>query len=253
MSGGNQSMINAMDILNSTNKSFIFVNINLSVEEKEAINLLKFQQSLLELKHNLSYYGVFNENRLSEMIAEYFIGSKNKSTISNIFINKIIKPYLLATKCNSLWFTIRIFTSNDEFTVPRWHTDGNFYVEPENKNQYKMAGVLLGPGTLFKESSDFNFIDLHREVYKNFDLKNWDNEIDIENRKIIDNALSKYQIVEPNNDEVAIFAVGNNKPAIHSEPDMSKIDRVRIFYSVVSGSEDNIKNLAKRLNRTFIS
>ena len=133
---------------------------------------------------------------------------------------------------------------------PRWHFDGLFYYDvkehlDEKMYQIKLAGALIGPGTVFKKDNPEmrkKFFDA-RTATKHYD------PFDEVGRKIISDAINEFGHIEPLNNQIAIFVVGNpEKAAIHSEP---LVNQIRIFYSVVPGDKENIKQLAKNHNKPF--
>jgi len=113
-----------------------------------------------------------------------------------------------------------------------------------------MAGVLVGPGTLFmNENSECrkNYFDLKNTLYSNFDYKNYSASLDLDNRKKISDVINN---CGSSNHQVAIFTVGTKtRAAIHSEPNMTQ---KRLFYSIVSGNSNDIKNLADFHKKQFI-
>jgi len=47
------------------------------------------------------------------------------------------------------WMAIRVTMPNNDYDIPRWHKDGNFF--PQNNNETstsKFVTVMKGPGTL---------------------------------------------------------------------------------------------------------
>lgn len=171
-------------------------------------------------------------------------------------LNKIVYPYIKATNKEYLWFTIRITSPSDLFDIPRWHTDGYFYnynYYMENKlPQIKLAGTLFGRPTLFKidnENMLKKYYDIYKKLYREFDYKNFDKIKDKENREIINNILIEYPSHSALKNQAGIFVVGlEDHSAVHSEPPH---DTNRLFYSVVSGTKDEIKELASRWNKKF--
>jgi hypothetical protein len=236
-------------LLKSKDESFVFVDLNIN---KNDIKNLK----LLTINHNseFNYFGK-KYDELHNSIKKFFLEFTEQPVLSkkmtNIFIKKIIEPYLNATNNEYLWLTIRISVPNDIFNVPRWHTDG-YYYDVSDLPQIKLAGTLIGPSTLFINGSGSNEIyqDMFAKLYKGFDYKNFDSNKDIENRKYIDSILNKYDIVQPQKNQASIFIVGlKNRSGIHSEP---KMNENRLFYSIVSGNKEEIKDLATRWNKQFI-
>ena len=164
---------------------------------------------------------------------------------------KVVIPFLNAVQKDSMWFKIMVDFPTDRFEIPRWHFDGPFYANNSNEtvmNQLKLAGSLVGPGTLFKKTNSesiSNFTDKYIELYKDADRTKY-----LSNRQILDTHLKNVETVQASNNEIAIFAVGNRtKAAIHSEPN---INRKRLFFSIIPGNTDNIKELAKSRNKEFL-
>lgn len=247
----------AIDLITkSPNKSFEFVEIGMNEDQHQAINQIKIIPY-----NNFDYYGVFKSDTLDRKISDYLtkFGNINvATTVSDMLITNIIKPFLKAMDKNSLWFTIRVMTPTTAFDIPRWHMDGPFWIKTQNDNKCslmsKLAGVLVGPGTLFKKDNSemkTKYIDLHKELYKNFDYNNFNSAIDMENRKKISEELNEYESIQPNNNQVAIFTVGNprEQATVHSEP---PINTLRLFFSIVAGNKDEIKELTSRWNVEFI-
>jgi hypothetical protein len=235
---GFMSSINLLAMESS--KSFIFQNINLTDHDNRIINSLKFD---LDKGSNIfEYYGILHVNKLRILISKFIINLDNTQEksfdIANILITKIIEPFLKAMNKDSLWFVIRIMPVAHSQNIPRWHTDGYYYKNEEyferNQNQYKLAGTLIGPGTIFKMDNKEmrnKYFELFKELYKN-----------PEKEKIIAKSLAKYDECQPNQGEIVIFVVGNNKQAaVHSEP---KFEHTRFFFSIVPGDEIEIKDLA---------
>ena len=231
-----------------------FVNIALTETEQTIIDNIKITNN-----GQFNYFGVAKNPKLLKLIKEFIssIDNSNQSTsITKIMWYRIIKPYLDALQSNTLdheaiWLTIRVTpNANSLFDVPRWHIDGTYYKSIDNYN-IKLAGVLKGPATIFKsDNAEMRqiFIPLLLEHSRN--KQNFNKETDVESRMSINEKIKNYETRHPTTNQVAIFAVGDTKKAaIHSEP---KIDRERLFFSIVAGNKTHIKELAERFNSTFI-
>ena len=151
------------------------------------------------------------------------------------------------------WFEIRATKGSDSFVIPRWHTDGIFFEERKD-DQWKLATCILGPGTLFlKDGVEAREIvdtenriivdELDREevAEENRD-KIWWQKTEVM-RKILARKFEGWQTVQPRFGEVALFKVGSNGAAVHSEPN-SLGDRV--FISVLPGTEAELRDMAQR-------
>ena len=241
------------EIKKINNLAFKFVDIELSDKEKQAINTSEVINPKI-----FSYYGVVSNSELTNKIAKFInkLSDKNKSKlIANILVNRIIKSFIEAVNADSIWFTIRtLSTAIPNYDIPRWHYDGRFY-DSDTYYQLKLAGVLKGPTTLFKENTNEMrnvFTPLFEEYIRSPEYKNRDKEKELERRKIIDDKISIYNTMSPKENQVAIFVVGSKneeRDAIHSEP---VIDRPRIFFSIVAGNKKQIKEMATRHKVQFI-
>jgi hypothetical protein len=259
-----KTKMNMIDALKSINvvaeKSFEFVTVELMPKEKLAIKSLIIDDNVNNTIFD--YFGTVDSKYFPIMV-EQFISSLNKNNsdqshkITKILLEKIIKNFLEACSIDSLWFTIRIMHPDNYYEIPRWHTDGLYYdvteYSKQNKYQIKLAGVLFGQPTLFKKNNiemRNMYYDTYAEVNKNYDRKFFDKNKEMENRKIIAEKLKNYETVTPEENQIAIFVVGNkNKSAVHSEPN---ITMTRFFFSIVPGTSDNIKELAQRFEGTFM-
>ncbi len=204
-----------------------------------------------------SYFGDFNKKNLFKKIKTYFnsvfFDNDDSTNMANILINKLTRPFMSAINKNAFWFTIRIMKPNTMYNVNRWHTDGFFY-DTENyyKNdgiQFKLVFVPVGPGTMFKK----NPVATEKfRTKKDSVVNSGKNPNSIENREIISDSISDFENDDASNTEAAIFIVGNQKrAALHSEPNMdfdNNMQRGRIFISILPGTTDEIKDLARRWN-----
>lgn len=243
-------------LLNSDDKSFVIVNNPINDEETKAIDSLFTKKNIQSIIFD--YAGKFDEFRLKNLIDEFIQQialEKDSIKVTEILI-RTIRDYVDTTKKNYVWFTIRLSFPNKGFDIPRWHTDGYYYnvddYRENNLSQIKLAGVLIGPGTLFKVDNSKmrnKYWELHRSLYTNFNPTDFDSDKDLENRKIIDDVIQKYPSIYPNNNQVAIFVVGQmSRSAIHSEP---PIHSKRLFYSIVTGTRDEIMHLTNERNMPF--
>ena len=176
------NMLNAVDsIANNKSKTFEFVDIVLTKKEKITIKNLKISHP-----NEFNYFGKINSDYLRSLIEDFFklMDEHNESdVITNILFDRIIKTYINVNNADSLWLTIRASEPNTLYNVQRWHKDGYYFKIQEygqlDKYQLKMAGTLIGPGTMFK-SDDPNLlktlVELRRQHYRNFDFKNFDHD-----------------------------------------------------------------------------
>ena len=246
------NMERAIDEINKSNTlSFQFVDIELSPKEKIAID-----NSEVTKPGEYNYYGIGSNPELVNKIAIFLdsLGKANKSKLlANVLVNRIMKSFVGVLDVDSIWLTIRAIPSAvSYYDIPRWHFDGKFY-DSDSAYQLKLAGVLKGPATLFKENTKEMrnvFVPIFEEHIRSPEYKNRDKEKDLERRKIMDEKIREFNTMTPKENQVVIFVVGNKeRDAIHSEP---KIDGPRIFFSIVAGNKDQIKEMANRHDAEFV-
>ena len=252
--GFDEEIKNVITDIDAMKKSFGFVDTNLTNNEKQIIQSLIIKDDIENLEIN--YYGVYHRDKLLVIISKFVQQMGNTVELANDaakILDKIISSYLKATERNSLWFTIRIMYPNAKYQIPRWHCDGYFYKPHEYANnkkpQIKMAGVIKGTGTLFKKDNDQarnKYLEIETDWLKKYG-KNYD---ELEQRKYIDQELDKIEKnnLQPSNQQIAIFTVGDHNCTIHSEPNITE---KRFFYSIVAGTSDEINELSKRRNLIF--
>jgi hypothetical protein len=127
---------------------------------------------------------------------------------------------------------LRSFTPTSEYDVPRWHQDGYYYA-PYEGNPYKFAITLKGPATLFYKLPPHlkeNFLTLTREGMEKNGY----------NRQALATLLKPFKEAAfiPQPYQGAVFIVGSEYAAVHSEP---PIHEERLFLSVLPGSKAQIK------------
>jgi hypothetical protein len=215
-----------------------------------------FNEINLSEPKTFNFFGSVYSDKFAITIINFFESLGNDKKLSkllfNILTNKVIIPFLVSMKVDCLWITFRVVFPIGIFKIPRWHFDGLFY-DTTVPYQMKLAGTLVGPGTLLKKTNHAimkNYDNVRKKLYLNFDYKNYDEEKDLQNRQILDELLSSVKTIQASNNEIVIFTVGNvKKSAIHSEPDITS---KRLFFSIVVGNSDNIRQLSQRWNMNFI-
>lgn len=207
-----------------------------------------------------NYFGIIEKENQIKYISKFIQSLNNNKdlsdTIANLYMKKIINPFLNAMKKNSAWIKIVTFLPTKDWKVPRWHWDGYYYKVSEYTTKKiklpKLVFVVIGDTTPFKSVNKKvreKFIELHGKLYKKLDFSNLDKELYLDIRKQLDNLLKKSPIIQTSNSQAGIFLVGLKEFAtIHSEPD---IKEKRLFLSIVPGDKDEIGELAKRWKRSF--
>lgn len=220
-------------IKNDINTTFVPVKV-FSDEDLNQISLSK--------PGTFDFFGSVYSDQFKSTMIDFLESIGNdfelSKSLSKILITKAVIPFLVANHADCLWMTIRVMFPTTEYEIPRWHFDGSFY--DTDSYQLKLAGTLVGPGTLFKKTTEEdinNFVDEYKRREQT-------------NRQLLDDNVKNIETVQLTNTDVGIFTVGKiPKVAIHSEPN---INQKRLFFSVVAGSADNIKQLATKWNKNFV-
>lgn len=271
LNGGGNNMKNTLDsLLNSKTKWYDTVNIDISKEDRDVIDKLKIPPGKA-----YNFYGKVNESEQKRYMKDFIKTLKkdddndddDSNKVSNIIVSKLIMPFLQACDMDSAWILIRVTEPYNEYDIPRWHCDGNFY-QPSAKSkpyagQYKIILALRGPGTLFmKENKDA--LNKLNDIYDMMRLETQEKTKDI-NKKDIDklhqisfkiqdsfrtkiaDEMKDFPREQANNNEAVIFMSGDmDRCLIHSEP---PIDANRIFISIVPGNNRDITDMAKLRNQ----
>jgi len=153
--------------------------------------------------------------------------SKNIETLCKI-VNKLVKAVCKGYSTKHAWIDIRVRNPDNDFDIPRWHMDGNFFMDtPEDRKQIqsKFVTVLRGDGTLMvsatkKEKEEYNRImrenrpKTQEEAEQYYKDEHKQMELRLKTNKVFENKKVK----QLKNDEGLIFIVGNlDKALIHSE------------------------------------
>ena len=167
-------------------------------------------------------------------------------------IRKVLKGY---TK-KHFWMDIRVTQPDHDFDIPRWHKDGNFFLQgPIELHTSKFATVLKGPGTLLIKGTkkvnqiyNENLIEQRKEYIPTKDMKEQSIRINKKYRPILAKKLANEKVIQVKNTQGVIFFAGNprEKAALHSEPPN---DAPRLFISILPSTEANIKDLKERWNK----
>ena len=177
---------------------------------------------------------------------------KSIETLIMSIIRKVLKGY---TK-KHFWMDIRVTQPDHDFDIPRWHKDGNFFLQgPIELHTSKFATVLKGPGTLLIKGTkkvnqiyNENLIEQRKEYIPTKDMKEQSRRIHKKYRPILAKKLANEKVIQVKNTQGVIFFAGNprEKAALHSEPPN---DAPRLFISILPSTEANIKDLKERWNK----
>lgn len=209
--------------------SFVCYDLHLSDDDIKVLKSLK-----VSITDEYNNYG-----NLKDLNSEVrtFIKSLNKENeaiaeATSKIIARIVNDIVRASGQETAWVAVRSFIPTSEYDVPRWHRDGYYYA-PYEGNPYKFAVTLKGPSTLF--------YNLPNDLKKEFsDLERTGTEKNGYNRQTLATFLGQSQgnTRVPQPYQGAIFIVGSEYAAIHSEP---PIHEERLFISVLPGSQKQIK------------
>jgi len=239
------NIYNYLDTRKETKRTYEIFHIDYTDKEKEVIK--KFNLTLPDDKTYISYAHCGNN---IPNIKEFFksFGNNSDEDIDTVIkiINRLIDHVILGYKKEHYWINIRIANSNHDWDIPRWHTDG-LYI-PNGNLASKFVTVIKGPGTLLKEDT-IESKDIFNSIKKEFEedksIKNYQ-EKEKNWRPKYDEKLKDIKTLQLENDDGLIFVtdnINNDIGAIHSEP---KMDKSRMFISIVPGTKEDIDTLIKQ-------
>lgn len=206
--------------------------------------------------HHFGSLSNIDKTNLIEFISS--IGNNNETTIKKVanYIYKSIKIILKKYKNTSykhFWLTIRSFIPTDDYKNTRWHTDGRFF--STDRKQFKIVSIPKGASTLLKEPNDKTrekFVKISakqtKELSKDYSKENFVKVIKKYGKKL-QKILEKSETFTIKNNQYLEFNTGSQgfgTGAIHSEPDISE---PRLFFSLVLGTEEEVKELDARWNK----
>jgi len=191
-------------------------------------------------------YGTLDNKKVQKYIENLDPTNKEYAKEVADTISYIVSSALKGFNQEASWVSIRPSTSNNYFDIPRWHTDGCYYLADGMHPQYKIVLTLKGPGTLFYNLPDnlrdrFNELQyIAPEEFKSHNLEKEMMEQRIERAQLIDNS----KIIKGEVGKGYIFTACEQKYAtVHSEP---KMDGQRLFISIYPETFKNIKELEER-------
>ena len=187
-----------------------------------------------------------------------------------------LEDFLPAAGVQHYWLTLRATTPTHEYDMPRWHVDDDFFSpvsrtenvrqesrkkaeRKDKKTGWKLCTSLLGPSTLFlSPSANADALQTLRSTQKSeaagrnhvctsircagcFDTGE-------AVRRSLATAFAGKDVVQAGYGEVAVFRIGGEEGAVHSEPPCG-VDRV--FVNVVPGTEEGLRTLMGRYGMEF--
>ncbi|RFN44794.1 hypothetical protein FIE12Z_10988 [Fusarium flagelliforme] len=175
------------------------------------------------------------------------------------------------------FLTIRASTPTHDFDRPRWHTDELFFTDTlpgtrlglkssytkahqNNGTNWKICTTLLGPSTLFLPHQHQSSAREAQETARR--AASTDHNCSfltciacaaasdaVRNELASTLAPCGAEVAELG--ECAVFKVGREFGAVHSEPCMSEGETGRVFVNVVPGTEGELKELMERWGMEF--
>ncbi|KAH7007461.1 hypothetical protein EDB80DRAFT_752048 [Ilyonectria destructans] len=197
---------------------------------------------------------------------------------------EFVNAFLVASGLGHYLLTIRATTSTHEFDRPRWHTDELFFSDLSPGNlpgtrlglksnnvrkrgsrggsgtNWKICTTLLGPSTLF---IPLEHQSLTRETQRRAREAASTDHVCLSIRCVgcasaadsvreeLATNLAKFDVKAAGLGECALFRVGRDAGAIHSEPCMSDSEHGRIFINIVPGTEEELSGTMRKWGMEF--
>ncbi|KAI1481423.1 hypothetical protein F4774DRAFT_50140 [Daldinia eschscholtzii] len=192
------------------------------------------------------------------------------------FVNEFIRKNGL----DHYWLTIRATKATTEYNKPRWHTDDMFFSRSSGdsggiwgrrrslvmgrekagldlQTDWKLCATLLGPATMF--------IPAEHQAAARATSRSTKRALATEHvctsvrcpgcgataeavRDKLAEEFAPLGLVQAAPGECSVFRIGQERGAVHSEPCMSRGDR--IFVNVVPGKKDELSNLLAKWGMT---
>jgi hypothetical protein len=161
------------------------------------------------------------------------------------------------------WLTIRATKATHDYDTPRWHVDEDFFSRDNyvttGQTQWKLVTTLLGPGTLFiedgataravqmeiktrsqKEAPYHPCVSIHCKACS-------ETSAVVRTRSAF--TFQHYNTVQAEVGQACFLRIGMERGAVHSEPPMSRGDR--IFVNIVPGKESELRDLMAKWGMEF--
>lgn len=209
----------------NTKTSYAFADLGLSEEELQLAENIKIDTTFrTELFGNLP--------QIKDEAADFLrkIGNDDEALIDRIsdIISRVSQAVIFESGNESGWISLRSSLPTPKFDKPRWHTDGNFFT-PSGLT-IRFTTTLQGSPTLVYPLPK----SLRKKFYENS-----------RNRDYLNNLLDFSKALSNKRGEGTIFIISDrNNSTVHSEP---KIDKKRLFFSVIPGSEKQITEAYERM------
>lgn len=182
---------------------------------------------------------------------------------------KFINDFLSTNNLNHYFLTVRATKQTEEFDLPRWHTDDLFFDSdhpdtPHDKHvsqtDWKICTTLLGPPTLFisqgdqliarkiqKQVQEFGSTD---HVCRFIRCVGCASAAEVV-RDSLAVRLAHLGVETAEEGQCAVFRVGRDRGAMHSEPRMSCLPYGRIFVNVVPARREELQCFMQKWGMEF--
>lgn len=203
-------------------KPFVHFNLDLSEAEKLAWAELRVEKQ----SSQLSLYGVKNLLLLVKQVLQEAGNSPSISDVVAKSVERLVNEMVYQFSAETAWICMRLSLKNNNFDVPRWHTDG-YYTAPPEGELHKVVMALKGRHTLF-----YNLPLLQRTAFMALESMSSEGTVDhddINHRIRIAQLIDIAKIDSPTPPAGTIFIAGAEHAAVHSEP---PFDSDRIFLSI---------------------
>lgn len=231
------------EYLKNPKKNYLKFNIKYTKEELEYLDNLNINKSI-----TFDYYGnidKINYIKLNDFIKN--IGDNENIEILCKIVQRIFTKVTKAFQTNFCWLTVRVTMPNQEYDIPRWHKDGNYFKDRKT-NTFKFLTVLKGPGTLFIKKSKYMNEQYYKYLIKYRDELNKNDihfrkDIRDKYRKVFIGKFKDLKINQVKTRQGLIFITGDIRNylkdgLLHSEP---KKNVPRFFISILPGTENEIE------------
>lgn len=204
---------------------------------------------LVSGEDDLDYFGPGADvETLKEELLRFLVGiGDNPNEVVNSIVNTVhmlVQNELAFTQKDWVWVPANAMLPSQEYKVPAWHIDGNYYDSSEDT--YSTLYVPTGALTVYGTTQDWDeFVRLSREVSRLYEfLRNLHGDKDFRNdkqvmdvRKAIDTVVSE---VSSHKKGEAVRHVNRNNDggAIHTVP---HVEIPRISFAIVCGTESEIR------------
>lgn len=212
---------------------FSVVDMGLSAQECADYDKIDIQKT--QSIHVFNDFGKL-EGKILKLLGE--IGNNNAALMQKIAdrIVGIVQQIMTASGSTAAWVCVSASLPTNAYDIPRWHMDG-YYFRPQEPNSLmcKFIMTLAGPSTLFYQ--------LPPESRQELGMKTFD-------RFYMHRVCTSDKIVEPKRGQGILFLSGQRMwAALHSEP---KMDRKRLFFSVVPCTQEQVAELKTKVARTSV-